>query len=320
MTIKNIRGWIAMFTVALLTVFVFTACEEKPEPVGPDPEPPVENPIPRAVDSLKAGATSETSIKIQWKHSPDRDSVWFKEYHVEIAPPPPALPWVDTIPKNINTVDFTGLNNATRYNFTVYAVSDSAKVSTGRSIEWAASKFFTTVNGTSIKVYGHASSFGSGLRFYGFEGATEPSIHNVANGANWNLGLHTNAAGDIRFGSASVVGPMYNSWGSSTTPLDAYITDVMYDDAALGGLMLDKDLSTLTFTKKAIDLKTTTNAQGAVFFARVGSGATANYAKVIVRKSGGNFLQGTAPNQFIEVVISYQTAAGVPYAKIFAGE
>ena len=309
MIIKNISGFLAMFAVTLLIAFTFTACEEDPVE---DPGIITPLPIPKAVDSLKAGATNDSTIRVTWRHSPDRDSVWFKEYHVEIARAG-MTPQTATVAKNYNGVDVP-VDNGIVYTFTVTAISDSGKVSSEKSINWAASKFFNTVSGEPIRVYGSAASYGSGLRL--FDG-TEPSIHTVSQGANWNLGLYTRND-SLVFGSASVVGPLYNNFQG--TPANAYITDVLYDDAALSGLLLDKDLSTLTFSAKAINLKANTNSQGAVFFARVGSGNTAHYAKVIVRKSGGNYLQGTGNNQYIEVVISYQTAAGVPYAKIFAGK
>ncbi|MPM94065.1 hypothetical protein SDC9_141208 [bioreactor metagenome] len=84
--------------------------------------------------------------------------------------------------------------------------------------------------------------------------------------------------------------------------------------------MLEKDLSKYTFSKKTIDLAKSTNSKGVVFFARTGSGATANYAKVVIIKKGNSFLQGTGDNVYVQVYISYQTAAGVPYAIIFAGK
>jgi len=319
MTIKNIRGWFAMFSITLLIVFVFTACSDDEE--DPYIPPPIVNPTPLAVGSMKAGAVSETSIRIQWEHSPSRDSSWFEEYHVEVIPPPPLVSWFDTVSKSSNAVTFTGLSNATVYIFKVTAVSDSGKVSPAKEIEWAASKHFNTTSGNPIRVYGAASSFGSGLRLFN---GTEPEVFNVAQGANWHLGLL--ARNDtLWFGSASVIGPKFNSWTNPTlTPV--YIGDVYYDESTLGltGDNYYQALNTMTFTAKHIDLKESSIAaksQGLVFFVRVGSNhATANYAKVIVRKSGGAYLQGTSPNQYIEVVVSYQTAAGVPYAKIFAGK
>jgi hypothetical protein len=307
-----------MLAISLLIAFTFTACEDKTvEPYDPEP---IENPTPRPVDSLKAGAVSETEIRIQWRHSPDRDSAWFKEYQVELVRPAPLTPLYSTVQKELNTITFGGITNGAVHTFIVTAVSDSGKVSSERSISWATSRYFSN----AVSVYGSAATGagqGSGLRL--FDGTSGPSVHMVAQGAQWHLGLYTRND-SLLFGSASVIGNLYTNFQG--TPENVYVTDVLanWDEAALGGMLLDKDLRDLNFQLKALNLKATpatTNSQGAVFFVRVGSNhSTAHYAKVIVRKVGGAYLQGSGNAQFIQVVVSYQTAAGVPYAKIFAGK
>lgn len=92
--------------------------------------------------------------------------------------------------------------------------------------------------------------------------------------------------------------------------------------------MLSQDLTTngFDFSKKTIDLVSDPRAKnaknGIILFARIGSGSTAHYAKIVILKKGGSFIQGgtTGNDQFIQVLVSYQTAAGVPYAKIIANK
>jgi hypothetical protein len=40
-----------------------------------------------------------------------------------------------------------------------------------------------------------------------------------------------------------------------------------------------------------------------------------NYAKVLVERGSGGFLQGTGNDRYIQMKISYQKTVGVPYAK-----
>ncbi|HOQ49483.1 MAG TPA: hypothetical protein PLV01_06625, partial [Candidatus Kapabacteria bacterium] len=40
-----------------------------------------------------------------------------------------------------------------------------------------------------------------------------------------------------------------------------------------------------------------------------------NYAKVLVERGSGGFLQGSGNDRFVKMKISYQKVAGVPYAK-----
>jgi len=53
-----------------------------------------------------------------------------------------------------------------------------------------------------------------------------------------------------------------------------------------------------------------------VFFARTVEG---NFAKILVKAAGGKLLQGTSPNRYVEMDISYQSAVNVPYAFVRGG-
>jgi len=75
-----------------------------------------------------------------------------------------------------------------------------------------------------------------------------------------------------------------------------------------------------TFAEKSLvltELEKEDPGKGFVFIARVkNTDATYNYAKVYLKLGAdGKFLQGTAPNRYIEVEVSYQKISGVPYAK-----
>jgi hypothetical protein len=88
-------------------------------------------------------------------------------------------------------------------------------------------------------------------------------------------------------------------------------------------MVLNGSLQGLNFAARHINLLTDQtailNTKGLTFFARVGDGSSAHYAKVVILKNapGGGYLHDPTANSFIQVKVSYQTAAGVPYAKYF---
>ena len=60
------------------------------------------------------------------------------------------------------------------------------------------------------------------------------------------------------------------------------------------------------------------NSAGVGFLLRVGFGtdvAPYHYARVFVKNIDGRLLQGTAPDRYVELEISYQVAASLPFAK-----
>ena len=58
------------------------------------------------------------------------------------------------------------------------------------------------------------------------------------------------------------------------------------------------------------------NAQDAAGapFAFVVKTENGNFAKVLVKATGGSLLQGTAPDRYVDLEISYQSGVDVPYA------
>lgn len=308
MNLKKICSYLAMLA---FSVFMLTACGDDEE----DPPLTPENPTPKPVTELYAGSTSETSIRVEWTHSTSVDSTWFGNYRMIVEDMTTSKLDSTVIVKGQSYYDRTNAVNGTTYKFTIEAVSDSGKVSTPASISWATSKFFEkNDNSADIKVYGSKSQFGSGLELYGDGNA--PTIHKVANGSKWNLGLYT-TGGVIKFGSASALG-----YTTVTNPADAEITAIQssIDTNKLESTLLNGDLTGFTFSKQALDLTSapaTSKEHGITFFVKVGN----NYARVIVLKKNGSYLQDAGSNdEYVQVLVSYQTKSGVPYAKIFAGK
>jgi hypothetical protein len=309
MSIKKLMSILAMLTISILC---FTACEDTDDPVDPGPDV-TKNP-PAAVTNMYAGAISETAIQVQWDAVTAVSGVTVLNYRLIVT----GGSVNDTIVRPIDSLYYT-LNNCvlgTEYTFTVCAVSTDNLSGATKSIKWATSKHFTlNENDSPIYVYGsNTTDYGSGLQLYGPNDA--PRIRKVANAADaaeCNLGLYTKDS-KVIFGSASALG--YNA----AFPASAIITDpIDFDTDNLSNPLLGNSLANMSFSSKTIDLKTAgaSNSKGIVFFAKVGT----NYAKIVILKKGGAFLQNAGTiNEYVQVLVSYQTAAGVPYAKIFAGK
>jgi hypothetical protein len=57
------------------------------------------------------------------------------------------------------------------------------------------------------------------------------------------------------------------------------------------------------------------NAENKQFAFVVKTGSN-HFAKVLVKSNGSRLLQGTAPDRFVDLEISYQNGANIPYAGV----
>lgn len=213
------------------------------------------------------------------------------------------------------TIDIASLMEGEIYTFDIKAMYKNGDMSKALSVKWSpASRFTLTSNGVFIRLYESASSFGSGLDL--FDKTTNSSeVLTVGNGGSWNLGLDTKDANNVKFSSAKSIG--YNF---PIAPQSAQLSTSYYEATGLNDVSDSKALSTNEFEDGShllTDLEASANGSNIVFIARTiePGEINYNYAKVLIKNVSGKFLQGTAPDRFIEVQVSYQKKANVPYAK-----
>lgn len=213
------------------------------------------------------------------------------------------------------TIDIASLMEGEIYTFDIKAMYKNGDMSKALSVKWSpASRFTLTSNGVFIRLYESASSFGSGLDL--FDKTTNSSeVLNVAKGGSWNLGLDTKVANNVKFSSAKTIG--YNF---PIAPQSAQLSTTYYEAASLNEVSDSKALSTNEFEDGShllTDLEASANGSNIVFIARTiePGEINYNYAKVLIKNVGGKFLQGSSPDRYIEVQVSYQKKANVPYAK-----
>ncbi len=300
----------SLLAMLVLSFFMFTACEDDPNPIEPEGTP-----LPAKVKNLNGAGISATEIKINWGKA-DADSSWFKDYIITVKEGETVVK-TDTIAKTLTTYTFNAATIEKVYAISVLGrnTNDSSNAANTATFTWATSKQYDkNYNESNITVYANTSStYGSGLELSSTSEDGYPKTWKLDNYTKWNLAF---AKTGIKIGSASEAG-----YAGSGTPADAFITPLeTWDGNALNdGPFQTSSLESKSWSKKLIDLENdpiATNAtKGVCFYARVGEGASAHYAKVIVLKEGGKFVQGSAPDTYLHLKVSYQTAAGVPYAK-----
>lgn len=297
----------SMILALCAIVFVFSACEDNTT------EPTTEEPVPAAPTNLQATSINDSTIALKWDASVDEDDALFEGYVLNITDNNGGLyAPIYPVKLEVNQVlNIESLHRATEYTFSLTAKFTNDSVSTAAVVKWAtADRFTMDYYDESIRVYETASTdYGSGLDLSYEDDDNMPANHSVAMGEYWDLGIHT--SNGLIFGSAAKL-------GYSTVTPDAVTeickTVIMTEE--LSSVFDTEALSAKTFVEDVISLDDKT-ASFVIIVRRMDPVTSKyNYAKVLVKNVGGSFLQGTAPNRYVEFEISYQMEPGLPYAKI----
>lgn len=295
--------------------FMAPGCNENPT------DTPVEG-APKVVRDLQAVSLSETSVGLKWT-APESDGItgtisYRVSWHLE-----------GNAAADSGSVDVAGtsatmtVQAGKEYDFEVVAVR-GGKASTAVGVHWAgATRYGKTV---SIKVYEDESAQPSGLTLDPSLGG--PKVVSVSS-SNPNLrtvqlAIYTVAADPSNF----IIGPAYaitEYQNADSFDVNTHISDSAFATPSLDGFYLNKALTTWFASgngnKSAFTLPIAQSTNGQVFFVRTGAAATdQHFARIFVKNVSGKMLQGTAPNRFVELEISYQSGANLPYAKAVPGK
>lgn len=280
---KLIRLFATSFLALALVILV--AC---------DPTSPVTVTVPNAVDSLKATSVDAATVRLKWNASSTTN---INGYRVTILNTVSGAT-IGTTTVSGTTIDVNGLTAGTVYLFRVQTRTADT-VSASREIRWSPAVRVTTMQGGVIRIYETASGFGSGLRI---QGGTALNL-TVARGNEWDLGIQT------RTDTMLVGSPVSLGYTSITSPRTTRTGDNAY--ANIDSLNQVFDTQVQMGAQGAFKVAKTVT-KGFVFAFQTQEG---NFAKIFVKaSSAGVILQGTSPNRYIEVEISYQPVANVPYA------
>lgn len=262
--------------------------------------------IPNPVRSLQALSVDSTTVRLRWRASTSEANV--TSYRVTVTPMSgggsPSIVTVSRFnPADTGAVylaNIGGLRLGAQYTFNVQARTADT-VSAGSAITWApAIRIRTTTTGAPIRLYESASAFASAIRFQGGVAAPTP-IADRAEAARADLAIATPTSSmpndSLLFGTPS---RLYSITGGRLTLLDntGYYTGVdslnqIYEPAAISG----------NFVAGFYGTRISMLRGGVLFYCRTADG---NFTKVFARAVNGSIVQGTAPNRYIEVELSYQ--------------
>jgi hypothetical protein len=284
------------------------------------------------VSNLEANALSSTSVGLRWSASSTAGATYMVSYRkVGASDTASSASAGAGITVSGNTAVVTGLT-AGAYTFYVHTQSGTT-MSTGASITWAPATRYqndAASPATTLRMYEFASTSGSGLILDPAKGGPRNASVAQSSGdpaGSIALAIFTNTptpAGTFDIGPAYAFVGFRNADKFDSS---AYISNSGYSVNSLDELYLKQSLDTYINSGiadpgnvKAFNLPaTSTDGKGVAFLMRVGHtgvGTGMHYARILVKAdASGKLLRGTAPNRYVEVEISYQSVAGIPYAK-----
>lgn len=284
----------ALFAMLFLGFIAF-GCNENDDPITPATEAPA------TPTGLKATAKSATEIILKWDAPSATATPKAVGYELTVTPGS-ATPI--SITTTATTYTIGGLTEGTTYTFSLKAKSADSKTSNAATVKWAPAR-----RSGVLKLYSSKSTtFGSGLDLDGDGG--NPKVLKIAEGDKWDIAFDDKITGEetiIAPGQSLYVDDSFK-FPNGKEAKKTLVSTLRYTNAAsfddiFESTMLDAG------TKEQGHLLNTANS-----FAFVVKTAEGNYAKVLVIARGGNIIQGSGNDTYIEVQVSYQSTPNVPYA------
>lgn len=310
-----------LFLSALLlaVVWIFqTGCKEE------NAEEPPAKPKLAPLTNLRAYSAAEVgSVGLRWNSSVDSANAQFLEIQITVKDGNTVFSLLN-VPKTITDTVVRSLVDGTIYTFEVMAkapTSSSALVSNSDPavIRWAPARRFTTTSGNEIRLYETTAGRGdtlnpSGLSFLD-PSTQEPKRISMSNPRADSLLIdifvQTDNANSVSLQSANNYGGVNARPSLRVTRFSSASQDV----ASLNDPRVappDTNSYLAGITSRGIDASPVTSSR--IYFFRSYSG---NYGRILVKQDPAtrSLIWGTAPNRFLNLEISYQTRAGVPFAK-----
>lgn len=274
-------------SVAALTIIVLVACDGTTNPITVT--------VPNPVDSLKATSVDAATVRLKWNASSTTN---INGYRVTILNTVSGAT-IGTVNVSGTIVDINGLTAGAVYLFRVQTRTADT-VSAAKEIRWSPAVRVTTMQGGVIRIYETASGFGSGLRI---QGGTALNL-TVARGSEWDLGINTRSADTLIIATPDAAGYSFTPTRKTKS------STVIYSNIDSLSQVFDTQVQ-MDASGGQYNIPVRTVTRGFVFAIQTVEG---NFAKIFVKSTNNALLQGTAPNRYIEVEISYQPVANVPYA------
>ena len=274
---------------------VVISCSSSTDPDDIRPLPPV---------SVVATSTSSTSVMLTWEAvSTDANRTGFRVDITEVGGTGEASrdTTIDN-PASLTIITIDNLTAGTRYTFSVYALNGSTASATAATVVWSPAMRY------SMRVYEPRSENGNGIQL------SHPVSLLLPAAFKWDLCL------DVRDDSVFIGCPLQSSFARPDSS-GLYVNGDSIRRTVIGTVWpnvtspddVTADLKTDTYRSILLNAGAV-NAMATPFVFAVRTQA-GTYAKVLVNVTNGRFLQGDAPDRYLDLDIVYQPLVGEAFLK-----
>lgn len=293
--------------------FMATGCNENT--VDPDPNP---GGAPTPASNVQASSIGASQVALSWTASTDTGTI---TYLVSWAPTTGGVASDSSSATVTSGTTYTATGLATNKTYMFYVrASRSGLHSTAATVTWAGAVRYNTEQGssTTIRMYERASSSGSGLTLDPPTGPKNVSVGTSNTTPNSvQLAVYTTDGDPDNF----EIGPAYaftEYRNANKFDQRVFVSTLSYPSTSLSTWYSTSDIQSQipndgNIRAFKLPVAQATNGQG--FYVRTGDAGNYHYARVFVKNIGGRLMQGSAPNRYVELEVSYQTNANVAYAK-----
>lgn len=298
MTVKLFR----ILSVAALLLVTISCDEETTGPIDAEVSAPT---------NLRAASASEAII-LYWTPSASESQDNFGGYKITVLNKDDNQSFFENAPKgNGHTV--TGLQNGTRYEITVHAMTTMDNESpTAANIEWApAIRREVDQHGQSIRVHATTSTtFNSAVDLFNESGICEVIPQS---------GQEFRDRGDL-----FVYAPTETSnflvirtpSAANNKGLETQFSTVSYNADDLDAQFTTTPPATNTYTSFEVTISSAPVDEGKVIYGRLKRGSDYYYFRLLVKRGeNGRMVQGSGADRYLELVVSFQHIRNIPFAK-----
>lgn len=290
--------------LVVMLLFAFSACDEEStnEPVDPDVAAPT---------NLRA-SSSDQAVILRWDPSSSEGQENFGGYKINVKNQDDNTSNVFNAPRG-DGYTVIGLDNGTRYVFTVWAVTTQDKESpTSVGIEWApAIRRSENQIGEAIRVYATTSTqFNSAVDLFNPSGVTEVIPQ---------AGTEFQDRGDFYVFAPGNNSNFLEIRSPSTANNQGMVTQfssVTYDADDLDEHYTTTPPRVSSFTNQEVSITNAAVSTGKIVYGRLSRGSNYYYFRLLVKRGNdGKMVQGTGADRYLEFDVSYQHIRDVPFAK-----
>lgn len=266
------------------------------------------SPVPEAAVAI----VNESTVKVRWKPSPSEQLPAFKEYYlvlVEMA--------TQRVVRRISVTErqpeyillLGGLRRGTLYGLDIWVRFRDNTLSTApRTLLFSPAVQYTEIAGQPIRLYEQDAppEYPNGLNL---NMGGMPAVLTRAFAAQWDICFEI-VDGQARIGSP-IASQVYGGQRKQTLVGNRVVTDVAALDEVWVSSPLDSAAGDLGPLMLDVPEQLPSNKGIAFFLMRVDT----TWAKVLIKPGpDGRLVQGTAPQRYVELAISYQPEKAIPSA------